>query len=220
MATIYRNDTSTSSINTAVPMFIADLTTAYEFKRIDGDKYYITDNTYIEITNSGSSVTITANNGTVTTNLISLSTFLYEIIKTDSGDVLVRADNSSMIDNRRAKFGIISTINQISNTESAAIVQYSDSAGVPMYMIDDSTTSLQVVIGSSTPTSQTYSTYLYAIYNPASPITLLVNTFSMSTAFVGKNTFVMLISPRMYTGECIISGKKYYCLGATAMLDE
>lgn len=229
MATIYRGDSSSAgSISNAYANFVRDIADAFTFYDIvDVDagtkKYYITATTYIQFSGINStSLTVSVNNGNVSSNILSASsTFYYEIIKSAKGDVLVRTSSLTIPDYQYAKFMIISSENQMTETTQPAIAVFSNIAGVPNYIIDDTVTALTTTVGATTPNSSSFSTQPFAsVYNPIFELTIIVNLFAANTKFVAKNSYVMALTARPYQGNCIINGKDYYCCGFLAMLDE
>ena len=57
-------------------------------------------------------------------------------------------------------------------------------------------------------------------FNTATGSAKLIPVFNTYTDYTTKNFRVMAQTPRPYNGNCLINGKKYYCVGFCAMLDE
>lgn len=229
MATIYRGDSSSAgSVPNAYANFLRDLADAFTFYDIvDVDagtkKYYITATTYIQFSGiNSSSLTVSVDNGTVSPNILSASgTFYYEIVKSAKGDVLVRTSSLTIPDYQYAKFMIISSENQMTETTQPAIVVFSNIAGTPNYIIDDTVTTLTTTMGATSPNATSFNAQPFAsVYNPVFELTIIVNLFAANTKFVAKNSYVMALTARPYQGNCIINDKSYYCCGFLAMLDE
>lgn len=213
--------------------------TLVPYQSIDTDetntyyKIYITQDTYIYIRGYSSSLQIyfgNSNGDLIRLSQSSVSSIFYEVIKAASGDVLVRAATSVLQENKGLQFAVVKVKNA-NGDESRAIftpAAYSATAtafltsinGYMNLIADDNIQAdLTKVITAADSTSYSSVNFIYG-FNTATGSAKLIPVFNTYTDFMTENFRVMAQTPRPYNGNCLINGKKYYCVGFCAMLDE
>lgn len=215
----------------AIDTLMADLRNMFDFKTYDEENHrlYITDDTYIEINVSGTSFYIKAgnSNGQLISMSASLSTNVYyEIIKSVSGDVALRtATNGVLADNMYLSF-VITKVKDMNGNKSYGVFMPSKNTGAynvgNMILICDDNTEANSTSICSNPgnvNSPSYSTFNFG-FNLAAKSAVLVPAFNTFTEYITENFKCMLLTPRPYNGNCLMNGKKYYCISFFAMLDE
>lgn len=220
---IERSGLSSADFRTQIA---ADLQTLFDFVKFEDEKLYITDSLYIA---PNANMAIGNGNGiTFNMQLGSSNGNNYRLVKSENGDVAIFTGTSTLIDNLGFKLAIVKVKNAITNEESYGIFANtvggssgaSNNLGQMMLFTEDVTNNVEIVTVSSNPNSLTsYTNFSYGAKTSAA-MTVLCEAFSHQSQCTTVNFRIMLVTPRPYNGDCLINGKKYYCITYLAMLDE
>ncbi len=231
------NKTITSGPSAAMDELISDLRSVFAFERYDAEnqRLYITDETYIYIDGYSSSFKIAFGNSNgqlLQLSESSVNAVYYQIIKTTSGDVVLRLHKQALVDNKYLQLAIVKVKNSEGDV-SYAIYTPAYTApdttvtslvttvyGTMTLIADDTTSAGYTAVNSSADSASPNVTPVNFGFNAASQSAKLIQVFSTYSDNMTLNARIMAQTPRPYNGECLINGRQYYCVSFMAFLDE
>lgn len=223
-----------------ISWFVDNISTLHDFVSIDTDEQTgdvtlrYTQESYILLYKAGTDLDICVGNSNFESTLSTLSfgssssgaNVFCILVKSDSGDISIRTYNSVNYYQHDYYIGsLIKCKDSLTDTDTWGFIKPANITGdssqtfSPYVLITDDVTHPYgnlVYISSGTGNQSA----VYGGWNPYAQITVLVPMCAVSSRCVGVNTYFMLFSPRMYDGFAVINGKRYYCIGGVAMLDE
>lgn len=201
-------------------------------------KLYFTDDSYIQInmdsSNQNNRFSIYVKNDTINLNLKLFEggyyhqTHLIEVVQSEKGDILLRADSVTNILSATNcyRFSLCKCKHGITSDEKWAVIAPWSSEGsssyrnynAPRYIITDDytdVTRLEWRNGSGNSSSANQSGY-----NDYARNVVLLPIWAPSSEYVCENTYMVGVAKIQRYGDTVLGGKHYYFFDLIAMLDE